>query len=113
MAIHRLEALVSDLITKQNYPSDIPCAIIERASCKDQRVIWATLSTIVQALERNGGSRPPGLLVVGHAINVLKHENKGIEGVAANLMTESGLSIEQDFVKSSALLSLHDPESVY
>lgn len=123
MAIHRLEALTKDLMTNQQYPADIPCAIVERASCKDQRVIWGQLSNIVQVLESCGGSRPPGLLIIGHAINVLKHENKGMEGVAANLMTASGLASDvvygekmasKDIVKDdSNLLSLHDPESVF
>ncbi|CEP16596.1 hypothetical protein [Parasitella parasitica] len=124
MAIHRLEALTKDLMTNQQYPADIPCAIVERASCKDQRVIWGKLSNIVQVLESCGGSRPPGLLIVGRAINVLKHENKGLEGVAANLMTASGLA--SDIVhgeplaskdnaeeRSANLLGLHDPESVF
>ena len=122
MAIHRLEALTKDLLTTQSYPQDIPCAIVERASCKDQRVIWGTLSNIVQVLESCGGSRPPGLLIVGHAINVLKHENKGLEGEAANLMTASGLANDINFqvneklldtANDSTLLNLHDPECVY
>ncbi|KAG1069264.1 hypothetical protein G6F42_026274 [Rhizopus arrhizus] len=123
MAIHRLEALTTDLMTNQQYPADIPCAIVERASCKDQRVIWGQLSNIVQVLESCGGSRPPGLLIIGHAINVLKHENKGLEGVAANLMTASGLASDvvygekmtpnQDMEKNANLLGLHDPESVF
>ncbi|OAC99125.1 hypothetical protein MUCCIDRAFT_154075 [Mucor lusitanicus CBS 277.49] len=64
MAIHRLDALTQDLMTHQQYPADIPCAIVERASCKDQRVIWSQLSNIVQVLESCGGSRPPGLLII-------------------------------------------------
>ncbi|KAI8646722.1 tetrapyrrole methylase [Parasitella parasitica] len=124
MAIHRLEALTKDLVTNQQYPADIPCAIVERASCKDQRVVWGKLSNIVQVLESCGGSRPPGLLIIGYAINVLKHENKGPEGVAANLMTASGLASDvvygqemasEDIIegKNANLLGLHDPESVF
>ncbi|KAI8971869.1 tetrapyrrole methylase [Mycotypha africana] len=118
MAIHRLEMLVKDLISTQKYPADIPCAIVERASCKDQRVIWGTLSNISDVLRACGGSRPPGLLIVGHAINVLKHENKGTEGVAASLMSASGTLINNltEDIKSdgnnSHLLTLHDPECV-
>lgn len=119
MAIHRLEALTKDLMSTQQYPVDLPCAIVERASCKDQRVIWGNLGNIVDLLESCGGSRPPGLLIVGHAVNVLKHENKGLEGVASNLMTVSGLSEDVVFndIKNedvgSNLLKLHDPECVY
>lgn len=122
MSIHRLESLVQDLVATQKYPGDTPCAIIERASCKDQRVIYGTLERIVQLLESCGGSRPPGLLVVGRAIDVLKHENKGKEGVAANLMTASGLSIDFAYgeekmmvleEKKKNLLELHDPQCVF
>lgn len=120
MAIHRLEALTKDLIATQQYPEDIPCAIVERASCKDQRVIWGKLSNIVQMLESCGGSRPPGLLIVGHAINVLKHDNKGVEGVAANLMTASGLAndvvygeVINEETKNLNLLKHHDPECIF
>ncbi|KAG1469277.1 hypothetical protein G6F56_003345 [Rhizopus delemar] len=114
MAIHRLEALTQDLITQKNYPEDVPCAIIERASCKDQRVVWGTLSNIVHVLEKCGGSRPPGLLVVGHVIEVLKHKNKGPEGVVSNLMTSSGEIFDKDNTPNgSNLLQLHDPECIY
>ncbi|OBZ85166.1 putative uroporphyrinogen-III C-methyltransferase [Choanephora cucurbitarum] len=121
MAIHRLEALTKDLMATQQYPPDIPCAIVERASCKDQRVIWGQLSNIVQILDDCGGSRPPGLLIVGRAINVLKHENKGVEGVASNLMTASGLAHDVVYGESdikvadanTQLLQLHDPEYVF
>ncbi|KAL8717656.1 MAG: hypothetical protein Q9181_008298, partial [Wetmoreana brouardii] len=53
------------------WPEDTPCAVVERASCSDQRVIRSTLEFVVQAVEAEG-SRPPGLLVVGKACEVLK-----------------------------------------
>jgi uroporphyrin-III C-methyltransferase len=58
------------------WPSDTPCAVIERASCPDQRVIWTTLEKVVEAIEREG-SRPPGLLVVGPACKFLKKSDGG------------------------------------
>lgn len=77
MALHRLSALVESLHL-QNYPLDTPCAVLERASCPDQRVIRTTLEHVCAAVEEEG-SRPPGLLVVGHACNVLvKHSNRWI-----------------------------------
>ncbi|KAI9491577.1 tetrapyrrole methylase [Zychaea mexicana] len=105
MAIHRLSALTQDLIGKQKYPADVPCAIIERASCKDQRIVWGSLQNIVQLLDSVGGSRPPGLLVVGYAINVLKEETKhGSQGVASTFLSDLG--------GADNVLQLHDPESV-
>ncbi|KAF2486005.1 siroheme synthase [Neohortaea acidophila] len=72
MALHRLQDLVASLTTHSTspYPTSTPCAIIERASCADQRVIRSSLEFVVAAVEEEG-SRPPGLLVVGLACEVL------------------------------------------
>lgn len=83
MALHRLESLIQSLTEKSGeqpckdvprtlWPLDTPCAVIERASCPDQRVIRTTLEHVCLAVEQEG-SRPPGLLVVGHSCQVL-HE---------------------------------------
>lgn len=74
MALHRLSALVESLRLKK-FPVDLPCAVIERASCPDQRVIRTTLEHVCAAVEEEG-SRPPGLLVVGHACTVLRQWNQ-------------------------------------
>ncbi|KAK2075341.1 hypothetical protein P8C59_009473 [Phyllachora maydis] len=52
------------------WPADTPCAVVERASCPDQRVIRTTLRFVAEAVE-HAGSRPPGLLVVGGACEAL------------------------------------------
>ncbi|GMG04030.1 unnamed protein product [Aspergillus oryzae] len=78
MALHRLSALVESLTTppqegsrpRTPWPKDTPCAIIERASCTDQRVIRSTLENVCLAFEAEG-SRPPGLLVVGASCHIL------------------------------------------
>lgn len=78
MALHRLESLVKSLTAteqkgqglRQPWPRETPCAVIERASCPDQRVIRSTLEHICQAVQEEG-SRPPGLIVVGAACEVL------------------------------------------
>ena len=86
MALHRLSSLVDSLVsatesttasqtvTSTPWPIDTPCAVLERASCPDQRVIRTTLRHVTAAVEEEG-SRPPGLLVVGHACEVLKNSN--------------------------------------
>ncbi|KAF1344886.1 tetrapyrrole methylase [Delphinella strobiligena] len=72
MSLHRLEALRDSLYAEgKNWPKETPCAVIERASCPDQRVIRSTLEHVCAAVEEEG-SRPPGLLVVGHACEVLE-----------------------------------------
>jgi uroporphyrin-III C-methyltransferase len=70
MALHRVAALINELASK-GWPMDVPCAVVERASCSDQRVIRTRLGEVVGAVEALG-SRPPGLLVVGRACTVLK-----------------------------------------
>ncbi|KAK8185290.1 tetrapyrrole methylase [Phyllosticta capitalensis] len=83
MALHRLSSLISSLTTPKPaedgsaaaspyaaWPVTTPCAVLERASCPDQRVIRSTLGDVVAAVEEEG-SRPPGLLVVGAACEVL------------------------------------------
>jgi len=92
MALHRLSSLVESLtgtepvttepkpegrapppeVGDKPWPMSTPCAIVERASCRDQRVIRSTLEHVCLAVEELG-SRPPGLLVVGEACKVL-HE---------------------------------------
>jgi uroporphyrin-III C-methyltransferase len=73
MALHRLEALRDSLTAHKPapWPATTPCAVIERASCPDQRVIRTTLEYVTAAVEEEG-SRPPGLLVVGLACEVLE-----------------------------------------
>nr|OQO29899.1 hypothetical protein B0A51_03495 [Rachicladosporium sp. CCFEE 5018] len=73
MALHRLTALRDSLLEHKSapWPASTPCAVIERASCPDQRVIRSTLEHVTAAVEEEG-SRPPGLLVVGHACEVLE-----------------------------------------
>ena len=90
MALHRLSPLVESL-TAKGYPAGTPCAVIERASCQDQRVIRTTLEHVCAAVEEEG-SRPPGLLVIGNACGVLRQFNqkwvveegfKGLDDIAA------------------------------
>lgn len=77
MALHRLSSLIDNLVGK-GYPLGTACAVLERASCPDQRVIRTTLEHVCAAVEEEG-SRPPGLLVVGNACTVLsQHHQKWI-----------------------------------
>lgn len=83
MALHRLSSLIESLVgtsptgdtinderQPKPWPKETPCAVIERASCPDQRVIRSTLQHVCDAVEEEG-SRPPGLLVVGWSCEVL------------------------------------------
>ncbi|KAL7930452.1 tetrapyrrole methylase [Trichoderma chlorosporum] len=94
MALHRIVGLVRELTTaveadqdqdqdepsnassRALWPLSTPCAVIERASCPDQRVIRTTLAHVAEAIEAEG-SRPPGLLVVGRSCEFLHPRERG------------------------------------
>ena len=102
MALHRLSSLVDALTGKaplgessdgENlkrtivpWPQETPCAVLERASCPDQRVIRSTLEHVCAAIEEEG-SRPPGLLVVGWSCEVLIKSESSLKWI-----TEEGFS---------------------
>ncbi|KAG0650545.1 Uroporphyrinogen-III C-methyltransferase [Hyphodiscus hymeniophilus] len=109
MALHRITGLVADLTTwdsedakkvhedgsvdesRKLWPKSTPCAVIERATCPDQRVIRTTLEFVAAAIEEEG-SRPPGLLVLGAACEVLYKSDKGRKWAV-----EQGLKGFEDF----------------
>jgi len=69
MAVGRLEALTDDL-TREGYPQSTPVGIIERATTPHERTIRGTISDIVN-LAHEEQIRPPSVIVVGEAVNVL------------------------------------------
>lgn len=113
MALHRLESLVRSLTVASDeedgetqrravWPASTPCTVIERASCPDQRVIRSTLQHVCQAVE-DEGSRPPGLLVVGHSCSVLHqlgdNERWSVEEGFRSLDALGSTSPELDLLK--------------
>jgi uroporphyrin-III C-methyltransferase len=123
MALHRLESLVTSLVTDEGemnnrtendehqrrtlWPRETPCAVVERASCPDQRVIRSTLEHVCAAVEEEG-SRPPGLLVLGSSCEVL-HKMGGQRWVVEDgfrdlddLGIERGLDIVKELGESNS-----------
>ncbi|KAK6455873.1 methionine metabolism [Scheffersomyces xylosifermentans] len=74
MALHRVVELIPKLVEEKGWDSNLPAAIIERASCPDQRIVRTTLVNVAKAVEACG-SRPPGLLVTGYACEVIFKQN--------------------------------------
>lgn len=79
MGVARISTLVAALLKEgegrregARYPPHTPIAIIERASCPDQRVVASTLEGIVEVLERNGEQRVPGMMLIGWAALALE-----------------------------------------
>ncbi|AGO11976.1 AaceriAGR298Cp [[Ashbya] aceris (nom. inval.)] len=87
MALHRVGDLVEALLQRQWDP-EMPAAIVERASCPDQRVTRTTLARVPEVVEQIG-SRPPGLLIVGNAVTALQGLGSGQAG-AQHYSVEEG-----------------------
>lgn len=66
MGIAKLPTLVAELLKHGKSP-DTPAAIVERASCGEQRAIYATLDTLESA-RRAAGLEAPGLILVGESV---------------------------------------------
>ncbi|KAG8832743.1 hypothetical protein FRC17_000753, partial [Serendipita sp. 399] len=56
------------------YPANVPIAVIERASMPDQRVVFATLESVGEAMKSVGEQRPPGMIVIGWSVLALDGE---------------------------------------
>jgi len=118
MALHRISGLVADLTSHDSadamvvgedgevdrrrvvWPKETPCAVVERASCPDQRVVRTTLEFVAAAIEEEG-SRPPGLLVLGKACEALIKGDKGRKWVV-----EEGFKGFDDFVGMAGIEEL-------
>ncbi|KAF2867183.1 uroporphyrin-III C-methyltransferas-like protein [Massariosphaeria phaeospora] len=98
MALHRLSSLVHSLQVK-GYPVGLPCAVVERASCPDQRVIRTTLEHVCAAVEEEG-SRPPGLLILGTACTVLHQYHQ--KWVVEEGFTLQNVAVEGDLATLAA-----------
>ncbi|SCU85447.1 LAFA_0D15698g1_1 [Lachancea sp. 'fantastica'] len=88
MALHRSDVLV-DALLQHNWDPEVPAAIIERASCPDQR-ITRTLLKYVPEVVNEIGSRPPGLLVVGKAVTALIDQEQVSFSVSRKYHIEEG-----------------------
>jgi uroporphyrin-III C-methyltransferase len=114
MALHRLVSLVESLTippgadVRSNrvlWPKETPCAVVERASCPDQRVIRTTLEHVCTAVE-DEGSRPPGLLIVGWSCQVI-HKSGG-----QRWAVEEGFKGMEYLTDTNALATVEDSRSV-
>lgn len=70
MGLHRVELLANNLINEKQWDGETGVCIVERAACKDQRITRTKLKNLVEVVAIIG-SRPPGLIVMGPAVNAL------------------------------------------
>jgi uroporphyrin-III C-methyltransferase len=69
MSIKRIVDILPILVVEKQWPKELPVAIVERASCGDERVIRTRLGNLADVCKKIE-SRPPGLIVTGWACDV-------------------------------------------
>lgn len=99
MALHRADILQKSLLDKKWDP-EVPLAIIERASCPDQRVTRTKLKYLSQTVEEIG-SRPPGLIIVGPTVNHLTDHTSAFIENYTHIIDEGFHDVKIDSTKVS------------
>ena len=97
MALHRADILQKSLLGT-NWDPEVHLAIVERASCPDQRVTRTKLKYLQQTVEEIG-SRPPGLIVVGYAVNQLTNNSNDFTETYTHVIDEGFKDVELDTTK--------------
>lgn len=92
MSIKRIVDILPILINEKQWPKELPVAIVERASCGDERVIRTRLGSLVNVCAKIE-SRPPGLIVTGWACDVYTKLNDDEEF----RIIETGVSLDENF----------------
>ena len=87
MGVGTLGAICEEL-GAQGLARSTPCALVEKATLPDQRVIASTLGAIAPLAAR-GNVRPPALLIVGDVVR-LYAEKRGQEPFLVSALTSSG-----------------------
>lgn len=111
MALHRVVDLIPKLIDDKNWDPNLPAAIIERASCPDQRIIRTTLSRVAQAVEACG-SRPPGLLVTGYACEVIAKPDVNEKWVIEEGCESASNSLLEPFLQLAGTIGKDDMQGL-
>ncbi|AWU76045.1 uroporphyrinogen-III C-methyltransferase [Pichia kudriavzevii] len=91
MSIKRIVDILPILIDEKQWPKELPVAIVERASCGDERVIRTRLGDLVNVCEKIE-SRPPGLIVTGWACDVYTRLDEDEE----YRIIETGVSLDEN-----------------
>ncbi|HEX2316501.1 MAG TPA: uroporphyrinogen-III C-methyltransferase [Thermomonospora sp.] len=85
MAVERM-GLIAEALMRYGRSSGTPVAVIQDGTLPDQRVLTATLGTVVDAMAA-AGVRPPAIVVVGDVVDVARE----IDMIRADyLATEAG-----------------------
>jgi precorrin-4/cobalt-precorrin-4 C11-methyltransferase len=66
LSIHVLDEVVAALVP--HYGADCPAAVVARATWPDERIVRATLGTLVARVAEGGTIERTGLILVGRAL---------------------------------------------
>lgn len=91
MSIKRIIDILPILTSEKQWPRELPVAIVERASCGDERIIRTRLGSLVSVCNKIE-SRPPGLIVTGWACDVYSKLNDDEEF----RVIETGQSLDEN-----------------
>jgi uroporphyrin-III C-methyltransferase len=78
MAMSNLERICTELILKGQFPASLSCAVIERASYEDQRVIEGRLDTIA-GMAKEAGVMSHATVVIGQVVGALERACDGAD----------------------------------
>jgi len=73
MAVANIANVVKAL-RAANWSGEVPCAFIERATCRDARIIHATVGTIENET-KIAKVKPPAILIVGEVVKYVRQNN--------------------------------------
>lgn len=80
MAVGRLPALTSALVSTAGFPADCPAAVVENATLPNQRAVFGDLSTIAR-ISADAGIKPPACFIVGNVVQVLQSGSPVLDDV--------------------------------
>eukprot|EP00128_Syssomonas_multiformis_P000655 Colp12_sorted_trinity150504_noHs@15907 len=70
MAVERLPKICDTLIS-MGYPAELPAAVIEKATCPDQRTVQGTVANIAALVEAEN-IQPPATVIIGNSVVTLR-----------------------------------------
>lgn len=91
MSIKRIVDILPILTEEKSWPSNLPVAVVERASCGDERIIRTRLGSLISVCNKIE-SRPPGLIITGWACDVYSK----LQDDEEYRIIESGLSTAEN-----------------
>jgi uroporphyrin-III C-methyltransferase/precorrin-2 dehydrogenase/sirohydrochlorin ferrochelatase len=92
MGLHTLPVLTRKLC-EHGAPEDLPAALVEKGTTKEQRVLTGTLANLAQLAEHHQ-VKAPALIIVGKVVTLRQRlawfEAHAVTGTPASLLRQAG-----------------------